>query len=139
MGVPYVPQAGDQVYLIPDPAAFGWAFARSADPSNVAAARGYMLRRMGSTGYVFSLYADPMRAGAYLLNSAPGNAANPTGVAEGAWLNEQNYRWRRWAVDNGIDPDTVTNPSGGGPVWVAKGEQLPSLAAAAAAWGWKRV
>lgn len=135
--VPYVAKPGDAVYLIPSPAAFGWAFSRSADPNNALAARGYMLRYAGSTGYVFSVFADPLRAGFYLLNVAPGTAANPTGIAEETWLNEMNYRWRLWAVDNGVDPDTDTDPAGTvGPVWAAKGDQLASLSAAAEAWGW---
>lgn len=133
MTVPYVAKPGDEVYLIPTPSTFGWAFARSADPNNGVAALGYLLR----DGYVFSIFSDPLRAGFYRLNVEPGTVANPTGVGEVLWLNQMNYRWRIWAVDNGLDPDTDTDPAGTvGPVWAAKGDQLDSLAAAAAAWGW---
>lgn len=133
MTVAYVPKAGDAVYLIPTPATFGWAFSRSIDPDNALAARGYMLR----AGYVFSLYADPIRPGFYRLNVLPGTSANPTGIAETTWLNEMNQRWRLWAVDNGIDPAVDTDPANVvGPVWVSKGSQLGSLADAAAAWQW---
>ena len=137
MTVAYVPKTGDEVYLIPTPSTFGWAFSRSISPDNAAAARGYMLRYAGVTGYVYSLFADPLRAGFYLLNVAPGTTANPTGIAEATWLSEMNYRWRIWAVDNGIDPADDTDPAGTvGPVWVAKGSALASLSAAAEAWGW---
>lgn len=133
MTVPYVAKPGDDVYLIPTPATFGWAFSRGIDPDNALAARGYMVR----AGYVFSLFADPMRAGYYRLNVQPGTTANPTGVAEETWLNEMNYRWRQWAVDNSVDPDTDTDPAAVvGPVWVDEGDQLDSLAVAAPAWGW---
>ncbi len=133
MAVPYVAKPGDEAYLIPTPSTFGWAFSRSADPSNAVAARGYVLR----DGYVFSLYADPLRAGYYMLNVEPGTTANPTGVGERTWLNEMNYRWRIWAVDNAIDPAADTDPAGTvGPVWAAKGSQLASMSAAAEAWGW---
>jgi hypothetical protein len=133
MTVPYAPKSGDEVYIIPTPATFGWAFSRSADPNNEAAARGYMLR----AGYVFSLFADPLREGYYLLNVLPGTTANPTGIDETVWLNEMNYRWRIWAEDNDIDPDTDTNPAdASAPVWVDAGSQLASLSAAAEVWGW---
>lgn len=133
MTVPYVPKSGDAAYLIPTPATFGWAFSRSADPNNTYAARGVMLR----AGYVFDLYANPLKAGTYLLNVEPGTVANPTGIAEETWLNEMNYRWRIWAVANGIDPAEDTAPADVvGPVWTTKGSQLDSLAAAAEAWFW---
>ena len=133
MTAPYVPKSGDAAYLIPTPATFGWAFSRSADPNNTYAARGVMLR----AGYVFDLYANPLKAGTYLLNVEPGTVANPTGIAEETWLNEMNYRWRIWAVANGIDPAEDTDPADVvGPVWTTKGSQLDSLAAAAEAWFW---
>lgn len=133
MPVPYVAKSDDEAYIIPTPATFGWAFSRSADPANTYAARGFVLR----AGYVFQLFADPLRAGFYLLNVEPGTTANPTGVAERTWLNEMNCRWRIWAVDNAIDPAAETDPANvAGPVWVAKGGQIDSLALAAEAWGW---
>ena len=133
MTAPYLPKPGDEVYLIPSPDVFGWAFSRGADPSNETLPRGFMLR----AGRVFEVFADPIRSGSYLLNVEPGTTANPTGVTEAAFLSEMNYRWRLWAVANGIDPATNTDPADvAGPVWVAKGSALSSLADAAPAWQW---
>ncbi len=142
MTAQYVARSADLAYRIPTPAAYGWAFARSMDPGGAALVTAVLLR----DGLIYLMRDNPAHAGTYVLDAATrgratGGASTATGGAAGVplavFLSEMNFRWRLWAVDNGIDPaDDAGGPAYGGPVWVGEGEALATLQAAATAWGW---
>ncbi len=142
MTAQYVPRASDLAYYLPEPRAYGWAFARSMDPGGAALVTAVLLR----DGLVYLMRDNPNHRGLYVLDaetrgSATGGAStvagNAAGVPLAVFLSEMNFRWRTWAADNGIDPaDSAGGPAYGGPVWVGEGEALATLQAAATAWGW---
>lgn len=156
MSTRYVSRTTDEVYVIPNPRAFGVFFSHSSDPSGDAPVSAVLLR----SSLVYLMRPDPNRAGGYLLStstqgSASGTAQVPStvsnnarGVPEGVFLSEFNAKWRKWATSKGIDVDTTSSgpTSAGGPVWeVPNGSpstpdvHLSSLAVAAKAWGWQRL
>jgi len=138
----YVARSSDLAYYLPVPKAYGWAFARSMDPGGAALVTAVLLR----DGLIYLMRNSPTRAGSYVLDMATQGSAtagaetvsgNATGVPLAVFLSEMNFRWRTWAVDNGIDPaDSAGGPAYGGPVWTAEGEALATLQLAATAWGW---
>lgn len=156
MSTRYIGRATDEVYVIPNPRAFGVFFSHSSDPSGDALVSAVLLR----ASLVYLMRPDPNRVGGYLLatstqGSASGTAQLPSNVANnargvpvGVFLSEFNAKWRKWATSKGIAVDTVSSgpASAGGPVWeVPNGSpstpdvHIATLAAAAKAWGWQRL
>lgn len=128
----YSPRPGDAVWSIPSPNVGGFAFTRSVDPAPAHPVAGALLRG----GYVYLLRGAP---GGYSYDAAqPVGAALPVGgIPLTTFLSEQRFRWRRWAVSQGTDPDAAPSPT-------ERQQVLPwavftSLADAAEKWGWERV
>lgn len=137
----YVARSGDVAYRIPSPAAFGWAFARSIDPGNDRLVSAVLVR----DGIAYTMRDSTTRAGQYDLDAATKGSATagastvsggPTGVPLDVFLSEMNARWRLWGAAWVADLNNAGSPSNGGPVWAAAGDALPTIEAAATAWGW---
>lgn len=138
----YVARPGDLAYRVPAPRAFGFAFARSADPDNRAPVSAVLLR----DGLVYLMRDSATRPGRHELDaatkgSATGGASSvshgPTGVPLAVFLSEMNARWRLWASTRIANLSNAGSPANGGPVWAGAGSALATLQAAATAWGWE--
>lgn len=135
-------RAADVAFSLPNPAAYGWAFARSLDPGGTALVSAVLLR----DGLVYLMRTSSVYPGRYELDNATKGAATglastvsggAMGVPLSVFLNEMNLRWRAWAATILADSTNAGGAAYGGPVWAAAGQSLTTLEAAATAWRWE--